>query len=117
MMLHRTWPGLTPAAMDLAPPMKAAHLVSSLSTLTLTSYSPIFDGGTLALLLVVKTEDSVEPLSNASRVDEKLVVTYYNAARLEVRTVRDTKILSLEAQLLEALVTRALPSYLRRQRQ
>ena len=63
-MPHRTWPGLTPVAMDLAPPMKAAHLVSSLSTLTLMLYSLIFDGGTLALLVVVRTKDSMEPLSN-----------------------------------------------------
>lgn len=75
MMLHRTWPGLTLAAMDLAPTVRAAQIISSLSTLILTLYSPIFDGGILALLLVVRTEDSMELLSNANREDEKLVVT------------------------------------------
>jgi hypothetical protein len=63
------------AAMDLALTVKAAHLISSLSTLTPTLYSPIFDGEILALLLVVRTEDSMELFSNANREYEKLVVT------------------------------------------
>lgn len=73
-MPHRTWPGLTLAAMDHAPLERAARPTLSLSTLTRTPYFPTFDGEISDLLPVVSNEDCAR-LPGVDSVGEGLVKT------------------------------------------